>query len=114
MRDGKELKRKRDVDDDVSDVEGIMRERPMEGLKALEKKPKKQRKDSKDQTEVSNPRKGDTPAYPQTVGLAQPKQKSKTGKKSRKDKSIQTQVENLEGSHGPNLPQKDTDRTSVV
>jgi Surfeit locus protein 6 len=107
VRDEKELKRKRDVDDDVSDVEGITRERPMEGLKTLEKKAKKQRKNLKDQTEVSNAEKGDAPVHPQTVGSVPPKQKSKIGKKSR-DKSIQTKAENVGGSHGPHLTQKDT------
>ncbi|KAI9773330.1 MAG: hypothetical protein M1840_007545 [Geoglossum simile] len=107
VRDEKELKRKRDMNGDVSDVEGITKERPMEGLKSLEKTAKKQRKDPKGQTGVSNTQGGDVPAHPQTEGLAQPKEKSKTGKKSRKDKSIQTKAENVEGNHGSHPTRKD-------
>ena len=110
MRDENELKRKRDVDDEISDVEGITRERPMEGLKALEKKPKKQRKDSEDQTEVldTDERTGDVPASIQAEGLVQSKQKSRAGKRSKKDKSNQKKPENAEDSHEPHLNQKDT------
>jgi hypothetical protein len=110
VRDENELKRKRDMDDDVSDIDGIKRERPMEGLKALEKKAKKQRKDPEDQAEVSNTeeRTGDALAHLRAEGLAQPKQKSKAGKKNKKSKSSQKGPENAGDIHGPHLSQKDT------
>ncbi|KAH0542363.1 hypothetical protein FGG08_003208 [Glutinoglossum americanum] len=103
VRDENERKRKRDMDE-ASDIEGIERERPKEGLRALEKKPKKQRKDPKAKAEGSAAEKtaGDALAPLKAEGSAPPVQKLKADKR-KKDKGSKKKAGNTADSYGSHL-----------
>ncbi|KAI9860152.1 MAG: surfeit locus protein [Trichoglossum hirsutum] len=104
VRDENERKRKRRGDDEVSDVEGIKREKPKEGLRALEKKPKKRKKDSEVQTDGSTAEKRteDGLAPFQAEGSILSTQKSKP-EKDKKNKTSKKKVRYAEDSNKSQL-----------